>query len=140
MNKLLTYLITILAAFAFTATAAKAQIKTATDSATQKLTLTILPAVEYTTLSETVVEENPTERITQYEIGVRANTGWTVNYSVYDQGLINPTNCNTSGTIGQRNKNDNYQRFYLICQSSFSWADEASSTSYITYNITPSLG
>ena len=105
------------------------------DTATSRLTLEILPALEVDLLS-TEKRTSPNWIEATFNLGVRSNTAWTLSYAVQESNLSSPATCQTGGELGRRNLNNSQQRISLSCQQALSWGDKAADQELaVTYSV-----
>jgi len=110
--------------------------KSATDSATQQLTLTILPAIEthLVQVGEPIIQEQTL--VQQFAVYARANTTWSFSVSpVYDAGRANLPICNHQEQILPSNSDDSFQIYYFSCWQKLSWADTSTNGIFVNLNV-----
>ena len=133
--KIITHISIVLLSLLFCASA-QAEITTATDSATQKLTLTILPAFESLELASGY-DVSVQEIVASKTIAVRSNTPWQLDVYPWSYGFVNSGYCFTQGTIGLSNGaagvGDSYQLVELTCVQPRSWGDDPNAVFEIEY-------
>jgi hypothetical protein len=104
-------------------------------STSSTLTLTVLPTVEHDLVSVASLDKENT----LYSFSLRANTSWSISYRAYREGSTTPTDCQTIGSIGQRNLDNNAQSFAVHCYTPFSWANSPDSSEVFVYQIAGKL-
>ena len=110
-----------------------------TDSATSRLTLEILPALEVDLLS-TEKRTSPNQIEAIFNLGIRSNTAWTLSYAVQESDLSSPATCQTGGELGRRNLDNSQQQISLSCRQAISWEDKAADRELaLTYSVAPVL-
>ena len=104
------------------------------------LTVIVEPALEQVTLSDQSYINNRTA-YRDIAVGVRANQSWAFDYFIEPSELtVNQPSCQTAGTIGERNKNNDFQFIDLNCQRDLSWGDQIDQPEInVIYQVRPSL-
>jgi hypothetical protein len=108
-------------------------------STQQELSLVILPALETMTIGESTDQVSSQYIEKTLLVGLRANTGWTLDYQA-SSNLSSEPSCISPDWSGERNLNNSMQTFSISCRQEISWGDQSGQAGMeIRYSVVPSL-